>query len=287
MRTWRAVLPLLAVASTAQGAKFKVVYADAKDPKDAPIAQAMRDHHILEAAGEILKPVRLPRMLTLKTESCGEPNAWYDADTDVVTFCYELVREMVQRAGSADRMGLTREQAILGPFAFIVFHETAHAVFALLKVPILGREEDAADQVATFAALRIGDDFAERMLRAAAFMYDQDAQSRKGAEDDFSDVHGLDRQRYYNVLCLAWGADPKRYAFAKELGRLPDDRAEGCADEYAQVQYAVAALIRKHVDQAQVAQVKAKFSRRVQGGIVLAGVGGMAIDISPRPQAPR
>jgi Putative metallopeptidase len=260
MRVWRVVLPLLAVTSTALGAKFKVVYADAKDAQDAPIAQAMRERRILEAAGEILKAVRLPRTLTLKTESCGEPNAWYDSDTDVVTFCYELVREMVQRAGSADRMGLTREQAILGPFAFIVFHETAHAVFALLKIPILGREEDAADQVATFAALRIGDDFAERMLRAAAFMYDQDAQ-RKLAEDDFADVHGLDRQRYYNVLCLAWGADPKRYAFAKELGHLPDDRAEGCADEYAQVKYAVAVLIRKSVDQAEVARVRAKFSR--------------------------
>lgn len=261
MHSTRAVLFLLTVASSARGANFKVVYADPKDARDAPIAQAMREHKILEATGEILKAVRLPRVLTLKTESCGEPNAWYDPETDVVTFCYELVREMVQRAGGADRMGLTREQAILGPFTFIVFHETAHAVFALLRVPIFGREEDAADQVATYTALQVGDAFAERMLRAAAFMYDQDAQSRKVGEDDFSDVHGLDRQRYYNVLCLAWGADPKRYAFAKEIGRLPDDRAEGCADEYAQVKYAMETLIRKNVDRAQVAQVKKKYGK--------------------------
>src|SRR5262249_42147636 len=162
-----------------------------KYAQDAPLAQAMRDHQILERAGEILKVIRLPRTLTLKAESCGEPNAWYDPDTDVVTFCYELVREMAQRAGSADHMRLTREQAIVGPFAFIVFHETAHAIFALLKVPILGREEDAADQAATYTVLRVGDDFAERMLRAAAFMYDQDARSRKVGEDDFADVHGL------------------------------------------------------------------------------------------------
>ena len=261
MRPWRLVLPVLVMASTATAAKVKVVYADPKEAQDAPLAQAMRQHQILERAAEILKAVRLPKTLTLKAESCGEPNAWYDPDTDVVTFCYELVREMAQRAGSADRMGLTREQAIVGPFAFIVFHETAHAVFALLKVPILGREEDAADQVAALTSLRLGGDFAEKMLRAAAFMYDQDARSRKVGEDDFADVHGLDRQRYYNVLCLAWGADPKRFAFAKELGKLPDDRAEGCADEYAQVNYAVAALIRKSVDQAQVARLKAKASR--------------------------
>jgi len=261
MAAWRAVLPLLAVASTAAAANFKVVYAEPKDAQDAPIAQAMRQNQILEKTGAILKAVRLPRTLTFKAESCGEPNAWYDADTDIVTFCYELVREMVQRAGSADRLGLTREQAIVGPFTFIVFHETAHAVFALLKVPILGREEDAADQAATYTAIQVGDDFAERMLRAAAFMYDQDARSRKVSEDDFSDVHGMDRQRYYNVLCLAWGADSKRYAFAKELGHLPDDRAEGCADEWAQVRYAMQVLIKKSVDQGQAKQVKAKLSR--------------------------
>ena len=261
MRIWGLVMPVLALASTAAASTVKVVYADPKEARDAPLAQAMRQKQILEKAAEVVKTVRLPRTLTLKAESCGEPNAWYDPDTDIVTFCYELVREMVQRAGSADRMGLTREQAVIGPFAFIVFHETAHAVFALLKVPILGREEDAADQVAAYTSLRLGDDFAEKMLRAAAFMYDQDARSRKVGEDDFADVHGLDRQRYYNVLCIAWGADPKRFAFAKELGKLPEDRAEGCADEYAQVKYAVAALIRKNVDQAEVARVKAKASR--------------------------
>jgi len=261
MRIWGLVMPVLAVASTAAAATVKVVYAEPKEARDAPLAQAMRQKQILEKAAEVVKTVRLPRTLTLKAESCGEPNAWYDPDTEIVTFCYELVREMVQRAGSADRMGLTREQAVIGPFAFIVFHETAHAVFALLKVPILGREEDAADQVAAYTSLRLGDDFAEKMLRAAAFMYDQDARSRKVGEDDFADVHGLDRQRYYNVLCIAWGADPKRFAFAKELGKLPEDRAEGCADEYAQVKYAVAALIRKNVDQAEVARVKAKASR--------------------------
>ena len=261
MRIWGLVMPVLAVASTAAAATVKVVYAEPKEARDAPLAQAMRQKQILEKAAEVVKTVRLPRTLTLKAESCGEPNAWYDPDTDIVTFCYELVREMVQRAGSADRMGLTQEQAVIGPFAFIVFHETAHAVFALLKVPILGREEDAADQVAAYTSLRLGDDFAEKMLRAAAFMYDQDARSRKVGEDDFADVHGLDRQRYYNVLCIAWGADPKRFAFAKELGKLPEDRAEGCADEYAQVKHAVAALIRKNVDQAEVARVKAKASR--------------------------
>src|SRR5262249_27430511 len=94
MRPWRLVLPMLMVASTATAAKGKVGYADPKEAQDARLAQAMRQHQILERAAEILKAVRLPKTLTLKAESCGEPNAWYDPDTDIVTFCYELVREM-------------------------------------------------------------------------------------------------------------------------------------------------------------------------------------------------
>jgi len=240
---------------------FKVVYEAANKPELEPIAAKMVENQILEKTAEMLKVVKLPRPITLKASSCGEANAWYDADTDELTFCYELVRDFAKSAEKGASYHLTPQQAVVGPFLFIVFHETAHAVFGMLAVPILGREEDAADQVATIGAIRMGGDFAERMLRSAAFMYETDSSSRKIGEDDFADVHGLDRQRFYNVLCLAWGSDPKRFSFAKELGKLPDERAEGCADEFKQVQYAVNALIRKHVDQSEVQAIRAKASR--------------------------
>jgi hypothetical protein len=239
---------------------FRVVYEDTTKPDLAPIAQKMKERKILEGAADMLSALKLPRTLTLKGTSCGEANAWYDNQTDVITFCYELVRDFIKSASNSAKFNLTPEQAVIGPFMFIVLHETAHAVFSVLAVPILGREEDAADQVAAYAATQLGGDFAERMLRAAAFMYDSDS-ARKPGEDDFADVHGLDRQRFYNVLCLAWGSDPKRYAFAKDLGKLPDERAEGCADEYHQVRYAVQTLIRKNVDQKEVELIRQKAAR--------------------------
>lgn len=239
---------------------FRVVYEDTTKPELAPIAAKMKERKVLDGAAEMLSALKLPRTLTLKGSSCGESNAWYDSETDVITFCYELVNDFIKSANKSGKFNLTPEQAVLGPFLFIVLHETAHAVFAVLSVPVLGKEEDAADQVAAYAATQIGGDFAERMLRAAAFMYDTDS-ARKPGEDDFADVHGLDRQRFYNVLCLAWGSDPKRYAFAKELGKLPDDRAEGCADEYHQVRYAVQTLIRKSVDPKEVERIRQKAAR--------------------------
>jgi hypothetical protein len=239
---------------------FRVVYADTTKPELAPIAAKMKERKILEGAAEMLSALKLPRTLTLKSESCGESNAWYDNQTDVITFCYELVNDFIKSASKSEKFKLTPEQAVIGPFMFIVLHETAHAVFAVLAIPVLGREEDAADQVAAYAATQLGGDFAERMLRAAAFMYDTDS-ARKPGEDDFADVHGLDRQRFYNVLCLAWGSDPKRYAFAKDLGKLPDERADGCAEEYHQVRYAVQTLIRKSVDPKEVERIRQKAAR--------------------------
>ncbi len=249
------------VAPSAKKGSFRVEYEDTTKPELAPIAATMTERHGLEGAAEVRSSVKLPRPLTLKATSCGESNAWYDNQTDVISFCYELVNDFIKVANRSGKFNLTPEQAVIGPCLFIVLHETAHALFAVLAVPVLGREEDAADQVAAYAATQIGGDFAERMLRSAAFMYDQDSSARKPGEDDFADVHGLDRQRFYNVLCIAWGSDPKRYAFAKELGKLPDERAEGCAEEYQQVRYAVRTLIRKNVDQKAIEQVRAKAAR--------------------------
>ena len=220
---------------TAKKQTVRVVYETPTKPEQAPVAERMKQEHILEDAADMLSMLKLPKLLTLHSRTCGESNAWYDSETHVLTFCYELVRDFIKMAEQSGHYELTPEQAVVGPFLFIVLHETAHAVIHILAVPVLGQEEDAADQLAVLAATHFGGDFA--------------------------DVHGLDRQRFYNVLCLAWGSDPKRYSFAKELGKLPDERAEGCADEYHQVRYAVQTLIRKSVDQKEVERIRQKAAR--------------------------
>ena len=48
-------------------------------------------------------------------------------------------------------------------------HETGHAVFNMLQIPVLGREEDAADQFAAYLMLRLGKDEARRMILGSAY----------------------------------------------------------------------------------------------------------------------
>jgi hypothetical protein len=84
-------------------------------------------------------------------------------------------------------------------------------------------------------------------------------------ESDFADVHGLDAQRLYNVLCMAYGSDPDSYRGLVDRGYLPKDRAEGCADEYAQVGYAVNKLISDSLDPNAVAQTRARHKAKWEG----------------------
>ncbi len=238
-----------AAAPAGRTGLVKVAYDEPKNPAHRPLYERLRERKVLETFAEVLGTIRLPRPLTLKFAGCdGESNAWYEASDQTVTFCYEFVADFEKTAAGAAQYGISRDDAIDGAVAFVLLHECGHALFALLEVPILGREEDAADHVAAYVLLRAGKGVARRALSGAAWMYKHDASARTLDESDYSDVHGLDAQRLYNVLCMAYGGDPGSYAGMVEKGYLPKDRAEGCHDEYEQVMFAVKRLIAKNVD---------------------------------------
>lgn len=158
--------------------------------------------------------------------------------------------------------GIPSDLARDGAVVFVLLHEISHALFDRLRVPILGREEDAADQLAAFMLLRAGEGVARRVLVGAAWMYLHDAAGRMPDETDFSDVHGLDSQRFYNVLCMAHGSNPTAFRGIVEKGYLPKDRAESCAEEYLQVSYAARKLIDPSMDAKTWARTREKHKAR-------------------------
>src|SRR5215468_7923889 len=153
---------------------------------------------------------------------------------------YEVLRNAPDVTTAA---GVTPQDAIVGPTIEVFLHEIGHAIFDLLKVPILGREEDAADQVADYMILHLDGDLARQTVTGVAFMYAHEAKAQGHGLEQFADVHGVPAQRFYNLLCMAYGQDPKLFADLLEKKYLPQSRAEGCADEYKQVDYAVNKLI--------------------------------------------
>jgi DNA-binding Xre family transcriptional regulator len=128
---------------------------------------------------------------------------------------------------------------VVGNMLFVAFHEMGHAVIHELGLPVLGREEDAADSFAAIAMINIGTDFSTRVLvQAARGWFLMDRRDRKeGDKLEFYDAHGLDQQRAYEIVCLMVGSDEKKFKELADWVHMPPDRQDGCAGDYSNAEY--------------------------------------------------
>ena len=245
------IIPVnLAIADT-QSKRIGIEYELPKDPAHQPIYEMLKERRVLEKLQEIFSPFQLPIELTFKTVGCdGVSNAWYSRPT--VSICYEYLAE-IQRDMPKETTpaGVTPADAVLGQFFYAVAHETGHAMFDLLNVPVFGHQEDAADQFAGYIILQFGKADARRLILGAAHSYSKYVKNPTVTAPltAFSDEHGPPAQRFYNLLCLAYGADPVLFADVVEMKHLPKERARLCRRQYGELNYAFHQLIVPHLDQ--------------------------------------
>ena len=252
-----AVAGMLLVTATAVTAfaasktnRVSVSYVFPKDPKLRRVYELLKERRALEKLQEFLSPFRLPRALKILVAGCdGEADAFYG--DDAITICYEYLDELWENMpAETTPAGITPVDTIIGPFIDTSLHEFAHALFDMLSLPVFGREEDAADQVAAYIYLQLGLAEARRLIMGTAYAYYTEAKNADAprALTEFAKVHAPPAQRAYNVLCIAYGADPKLFSDFVTKGYLPKDRADSCEEEYEQVQDAFEALITPHID---------------------------------------
>jgi Putative metallopeptidase len=251
--TWTVLLPEIvttAQAAPAPAGRVSVSYVPPKNPAHQLIYQQLQELRFLENLQEFLSPVRLPRMLSVKVEGCDDDaNAWYENNEIIV--CYEYVDQLWKTMpAETTAAGVAPVDALVGPLFDTCLHEFAHAIFDMLRVPVFGREEDAADQVSAYIMLHLGKAEARRLIGGVAYAYktEVDAATAPLGMTQFADVHGTPAQRYYDVLCIAYGADAQLFGDFVEKGYLPKERAEDCKDEYRQVAYAYEQLIDPYID---------------------------------------
>jgi Putative metallopeptidase len=213
----------------------------------------------LQKIQEIFSPLRLPLDLTVRTKECGMSNAWYQRPT--ITLCYEYLRDLHQTAPKeTSPEGITPMDAMVGQFLYTTYHEMGHAVFDLLDVPLFGRPEDDADQFAAHLLIRIGKNDAHQLIEGAAYLYKDYVKNPTVTVPvtAFADVHGAPMQRLYNLLCLAYGADPEEFSDVVDKGYLPKGRVPACKMEWDEVNFAFHKLIYPYVDHALLNDVLSK-----------------------------
>jgi len=246
-------------AQPAPAERIVIDYVQPADPAHKRLYDLVKDNRGLERVREILLPIRWPRTLRLEIKGCdGEANAWYEEAT--ITVCYEFLEGLWKKANDPRRPAtVSREDAFIGPFVDVFLHEASHALFNQLNIPLLGREEDAADQVAAYHVLQFPKDIKRRLIASSTYSYARQLKVRNAADlfrprmkltyyEDYADEHGTTAQRLYNLLCLAYGSDKELFADIAEKQFLPEDRLERCEDEYRQVEFAYRTLIAPHRD---------------------------------------
>src|SRR4051794_9123812 len=137
---------------------------------------------------------------------------------------------------------------VTGNVLFVLAHETAHALVSVFEIPVIGREEDAADALASIVALKMGNSFADRVVTNAArgwFLSDQ-RDRKEGIPSAYYDEHGLDLQRAYNIVCLMVGGAPDKFKRLAHEVKLPEQRQNTCQFDFSTAEWSWEEVLKPH-----------------------------------------
>ncbi len=248
--------------------RIHIDYEEPKNPALKEIYDLAKARHGLEMFRDLLSPFRLPEDLYVKTVECnGIPNAYFSRENDIPTirFCYEYLKK-IHDTLPADTTpeGVERQDALAGQLMFALMHEFGHAAFDIYNIPVFGRQEDAADQFATYVLLQFGGEKARHLIRGAAYSYYKFVKKLKDHPKvtfpvmAFSSDHGAPEERFFNLVCIAYGYDPQVFAAVVARKYLPDARARVCKYEYSNIRYAFHTAITPHIDMEKAREVLAR-----------------------------
>lgn len=176
-------------------------------------------------------------------QKCDEDNAYYDPETQSITMCLEMVDSISAYAVKQDNDPNVQKQIATNSLMFFLLHELGHAYIDLQELPVTGKEEDVADQIATYFILELKKDDGFDWIADGAFTFYQYSEENPDIDDDaLADVHSLDKQRFYNVACWLYGATADESIV--DDWWLPEDRAEWCEDEYNLMSSSLDALLK-------------------------------------------
>jgi hypothetical protein len=176
----------------------------------------------------------LPFDIVIAFKKCDRPDSFYDNESHEITVCYDLLDESYFLFVGQIRDQATLNEAVRGSVTYTVCHEIGHALIDVWRLPVTGKEEDAADQVAALLLIENVEGGQQMVLDAARF-FKRYADFALGEEKLYWDEHSLDEQRFYNILCMLYGHNAKTYSYLIQEGSLPLARAELCNEDYEKI----------------------------------------------------
>jgi Putative metallopeptidase len=230
-----------AATSQAAGAAMRVVY---QQPTQTPEREEIRTFLQVNKtfdryASGLSRIFQFPQAVTVVWTECGTANAAWDGQGNIL-MCYEMFEFLQALFSKRIKNKKQRLVEVMSALTFIFLHELGHALISIYNLPSVGREEDAADQLAGLVLIATGDVGVEVAMRGAQFFR---LLALSGSKTPFFDEHSLDAQRYYNVMCLVYGSNPEALGALVGRDKLPASRARRCPREYSKISAAWSSLL--------------------------------------------
>jgi len=185
---------------------------------------------------------------TLMFSFGGDIDPVYDPKDNKIYVPYFFISDIQGyfRNANYDKKGNSIEQLTLDVVLHTLFHELGHALINMYDLPVLGREEDAADGLASVLLIENFDQ-GQNIVQSAADLFKLEGKKRGKIDiDDFKGEHSLDEQRYYAALCHIYGSDDKAYKHVKKEAGFSDDRAELCVEDYDNLYYGWSTVLKPY-----------------------------------------
>jgi hypothetical protein len=234
--------------SSSRTGQVRVVWQEPESEEDKIGYELLQAAETEGVATELAEEFELPHPLLVRGVNGYGEGPFYLGEDNSITLPYgfaALVLEVLAEAEPENSEAELEEQAN-GVNSFILAHEFAHALIENFELPVLGKEEDAADSISTALLLEVpgGDEYA---ADAALFWAGLSGEQESHSVAEYADSHSLDIQRAYNILCWVAGSSEASYEEVAELEVLPASRLETCPDEYEQLVTSVERELEPHL----------------------------------------
>jgi len=213
------------------------IYTDLTSMNDNNYKVVPHVNEILASNVELMnKRFILPYEISVSTADC-DAAAYYSYKSKSIVICSSTLDYLSRYTDRVEDL-----EAIDKNIRFILYHEAAHMLIDVYGIPVIGREESAADTFAIMTMLEYdGYESIEHVIR----FYDvvrEDRHVIASISMKYWDEHMLFAQTYYDMLCLTYG----KYDIVS-YRELLHDRAESCRYEYLRQKQALEELFGKYI----------------------------------------
>ena len=248
-------------AQDRKGVIFRYVPPASHEPQIVAMYKDLVNRKMLESEVDLIgSKLRLPRDILVTIKECRAEAASYDREKKEIVLCYEFYDSLNMvflsqhtRQNHTEPTDQEMGRLLMRGYdvmTFTLYHEIAHALIDQLKLPAVGREEDAADQLATIVLLRRkdGPEIAGSVAIYFSLLAEQQAAGAGFVQTrvPYWDEHSFDLQRMYNIICHVYGSDPARFSDLAGSSTLPASRAAKCQPEFESIGSAWRSLLAPH-----------------------------------------